>query len=66
MSAPYQPDFDSSFPPGAPRDDRVATPDKARKEMPSRAGKASGGIPWTVVGLGAVTAIGIAVALGRK
>lgn len=63
----YVPDFDSSFPSGAPRDDRVASPSKARAMAPKHAGGgAPKSIPWGVVGLGALTAAGIALAMNRK
>ena len=66
MTTPtYKPDFDSSFPAGAPRDDRVATPAAAKKMMPASAKKTKG-IPWPVVGLGAAVAAGIAIAMTRK
>lgn len=63
----YVPDFDSAFPAGAPRDDRVATPQKARAKMPAHAGgSAPNSISWGTIALGGVTAIGVAIVLNRK
>lgn len=63
----YKPDFDSSVSSGAPVDSRIATPEQAKKKMPSHAGGGSPGhIPWGVVALGGATAIGIAIAMSRK
>lgn len=63
----YKPDFDSSISSGAPVDTRIATPEAARKKMPTHAGGSSPGhLSWPVVGLGIATGIGIAVAMSRK
>lgn len=63
----YAPDFDSSVSSGAPVDTRIATPEAAKKKMPTHAGGSSPNhISWPVVGLGIATGIGIAVALSRK
>jgi hypothetical protein len=66
MAPGYQPNFDA-FPPGAPIDTRVASPEKARKDLPAKAG----GVPsrgfsiWPVAVGGGIAAL-IALALSRR
>lgn len=65
-SSGYSPDFDA-FSAGAPRDDRVASPTKAKTSMPKRAGGAAPkAISWPALGIGAAVAVGIAYFLRKN
>jgi hypothetical protein len=68
----YTPDFDSSFSSGAPVDTRVATPDAAKKKMPSTAAGSYSGVPVKrelgagAIAIGFLATVATAVALTRK
>ena len=64
-SSSYAPDFDA-FPSGAPLDTRVATPQKARKDIPRSANVPSKGLSLPAVAVGGGIAVGLAWLLARK
>ena len=64
-SSGYAPDFDA-FPSGAPLDTRVATPSKARKDIPRSANVPSKGLSLPAVAVGGGIAVGLAWLLTRR